>query len=35
MGMESYALPRIRENVSRAIGFFQKAIETDPNYARA
>ena len=35
MGMECYGLPRTRENVNRAIEFFQKAIETDPQYARA
>ncbi|SJM31744.1 adenylate/guanylate cyclase domain-containing protein [Mesorhizobium delmotii] len=35
MGMECYGLPRMRENVKRAIEFFQKAIETDPQYARA
>ena len=35
MGMECYGLPLARENLSRAIEFFQKAIETDPQYARA
>ena len=35
MGMECYGLPRTRENVNRAIEFFQKAIGTDPQYARA
>ena len=39
MGMECYNLPQTRENtkanLNRAIQFFQKAIEIDPQYARA
>ena len=39
MGIECYDLPRTRENtrdnLNRAIQFFQKAIEIDPQYARA
>src|SRR5262249_29145378 len=35
MGMESYLLPPTTENLWRAIQFFRKAIEIDPQYARA